>query len=89
MRSGIHPQYVRVVYHDSATGEEWLGHSTQPPRDTVTFNGEELPVIRLDISAKSHPFWTGQNRTLDAEGRIDRFKRSLHHGLVKRHRFGR
>ena len=75
MRSGIHPVYNRVVYHDSATGEEWLGFSTRSTRDTVAINGEELPLIRLDISSKSHPFWTGQNRTLDAEGRIDRFKR--------------
>jgi large subunit ribosomal protein L31 len=75
MRSGIHPVYNRVVYHDSATGEEWIGYSTKTPREVVTHKGEELPIIRLDISAKSHPFWTGLNRTLDAEGRIDRFKR--------------
>lgn len=75
MRSGIHPSYKRVVYLDTSTGDQWLGYTTSNPGETVSFEGEELPVIRLDISAKSHPFWTGQARTVDAEGRIDRFKR--------------
>ena len=75
MRPGIHPEYHRVLYHDSATGEEWVGYSTKKSGDLKAFDGEELPLVRLDISAKSHPFWTGQARTLDAEGRIDRFKR--------------
>lgn len=75
MRPGIHPEYHRVLYHDSATGDEWVGYSTKLSTDTKAFEGEELPLVRLDISAKSHPFWTGQARTLDAEGRIDRFKR--------------
>jgi len=75
MRSGIHPEYHRVIYHDTATSEEWVGYSTLAPDERKVIDGEELPVIRLDISAKSHPFWTGQARTVDAEGRIDRFKR--------------
>lgn len=75
MRSGIHPVYHRVVYQDTATGDQWLGYTTVKPSETVSFEGSEYPVIKLDISAKSHPFWTGQARTVDAEGRIDRFKR--------------
>lgn len=75
MRSGIHPEYHKVLFHDSATGEEWLGFSTRAPNERKVFDGEELPIIRLDISARSHPFWTGQARTVDSEGRIDRFKR--------------
>lgn len=75
MRTGIHPEYHKVIYHDSATAEEWIGFSTLKPEESKLHEGEELPLIRLDISAKSHPFWTGQARTVDAEGRIDRFKR--------------
>ncbi len=75
MRPGIHPDYRKVLFHDSATAEEWIGFSTVRAEETKLHQGEELPVVRLDISAKSHPFWTGQSRTLDAEGRIDRFKR--------------
>ena len=75
MRPGIHPTYGRVLYIDNATNDEWIGWSTGGSSETKSVDGEELPVIRLDISAKSHPFWTGQARTVDAEGRIDRFKR--------------
>jgi large subunit ribosomal protein L31 len=75
MRTGIHPEYRKVLYLDSATNEEWVGFSTQESSDKKLIDGEELSIIRLDISAKSHPYWTGQSRTVDAEGRIDRFKR--------------
>jgi large subunit ribosomal protein L31 len=75
MQTGIHPEYHKVLFYDSATAEEWIGYSTHAPSERKVVDGEELPIIRLDISAKSHPFWTGQARTVDAEGRIDRFKR--------------
>lgn len=78
MRTGIHPEYRKVLYQDMSTSDEWVGFSTvanMESEERKLVDGEELPVIRLDISAKSHPFWTGQARTLDAEGRIDRFKR--------------
>jgi large subunit ribosomal protein L31 len=75
MRSGIHPEYKEVLYVDNATGDEWVGMSTQGSSESKEFEGRELQVLRLDISAKSHPFWTGQARSIDAEGRIDRFKR--------------
>lgn len=75
MRPGIHPVQRKVIYQDSSTGDEWVGFSTMNSDTTKEHDGEELPVIRLDISAASHPFWTGQARSIDAEGRIDRFKR--------------
>jgi large subunit ribosomal protein L31 len=75
MRTGIHPEYRKVLYQDSATNDEWIGYSTQESDERKLVDGEELAIIRLDISAKSHPFWTGHARTVDAEGRIDRFKR--------------
>jgi large subunit ribosomal protein L31 len=75
MRTGIHPEYRKVLYQDMSTSDEWVGFSTMESDEKKLVDGEELSVIRLDISAKSHPFWTGQARTLDAEGRIDRFKR--------------
>jgi len=75
MRAGIHPSYRRVLYVDTSTGDEWVGLSTQESEERKAHEGEELPVIKVEISAYSHPFWTGQARTVDAEGRIDRFKR--------------
>jgi large subunit ribosomal protein L31 len=75
MRSGIHPAYRRVLFSDSSSGTEWVGYSTMYSNETKAVEGESLPIIRLDISSSSHPFWTGQTRSLDSEGRIDRFKR--------------
>jgi large subunit ribosomal protein L31 len=75
MKSEIHPDYHKVLFHDSATGEEWVTRSTLTSGETKEFEGEELPVIRLEISAASHPFWTGQAREVDTEGRVERFRR--------------
>ena len=75
MRPNIHPNYQRVLYLDTSTGDEWVGYSTMASEELKSFEGEELPVIKVEISSHSHPFWTGKARTVDAEGRIDRFKR--------------
>ncbi len=75
MKSGIHPAYRKVLFVDGATGDEWVSYSTMTGSDTRTHAGEELPMIRLEISAMSHPFWTGNAREVDTEGRMDRFRR--------------
>lgn len=75
MRPNIHPNYQRVLYVDTSTGDEWVGYSTMSSDELKSVEGEELPVIKVEISSYSHPFWTGKARTVDAEGRIDRFKR--------------
>ena len=82
MKSGIHPVYQKVLFVDSATGDEWVSYSTSGSSERRTHQGEELPVIRLEISAFSHPFWTGQAREIDTEGRMDRFRRR--YGLKKK-----
>lgn len=75
MKSGIHPAYRKVLFVDGATGDEWVSYSTMASSDTRTHAGEDLPMIRLEISAMSHPFWTGNAREVDTEGRMDRFRR--------------
>jgi len=75
MKMGIHPDYHQTLFVDSASGKEWVAFSTMRSGEKRDVDGTEMPVVRLDISAHSHPFWTGQARTVDAEGRIDRFKR--------------
>ncbi len=83
MRPGIHPVYRKVLYVDSSSSIEWIGYSTTHSTETRSHGGEELPLIRLDVSSASHPFWTGQSRTLDTEGRIDRFRRRYQRGGAK------
>ena len=75
MQSEIHPEYHSVIFVDSATGTEWTSRSTMTSKETRDVDGEEVPVVRLEISAASHPFWTGTMRELDADGKIDRFRK--------------
>jgi large subunit ribosomal protein L31 len=75
MKEGIHPGYHKVLFVDAATGTEWLSRSTQTSKESREIDGEQVPVIRLDISSCSHPFWTGQMRQVDSDGRVDRFRK--------------
>ena len=75
MKPGIHPDYHNVLFVDSATGQEWISRSTLKSSETRTIDGEEVPVVKLEISSASHPLWTGQSRELDTEGRVDRFRK--------------
>ena len=75
MKPDIHPDYHKVLFVDSATGKEWVTRSTLTSKDKKLVDGEEIPVVRLEISSYSHPFWTGKLRQLDADGKIDRFRR--------------
>ncbi len=75
MKQGIHPDYHKVLFVDTATGNEWVTRSTVTSDEKRDVDGEKLPVVRLEVSSFSHPFWTGKMRELDADGKIDRFRR--------------
>lgn len=80
MKPHIHPTYGPVAFRDRSTGRILEIPSTLLPRAaasgrTVEVDGRELPVVDVDITSDSHPFWTGQQRTLDAEGRVEAFER--------------
>jgi len=75
VKEGIHPDYHPVLFVDAATGQEWMSRSTLTAKETREVDGVEVPVVRMDISSASHPFWTGTARELDADGKIDRFRR--------------
>ncbi len=75
MKSDIHPDYHKVLFVDSATGTEWITRSTMTSKESREIDGEEVPVVRLEISSASHPFWTGQLREVDSDGKIERFRK--------------
>ena len=75
MKPDIHPDYHDVIFVDSATGTEWVTRSTMTSKETREVDGVDVPVVKLEISAGRHPFWTGKLRELDADGKIDRFRR--------------
>ena len=83
MKKDIHPDYHKVLFVDSATGDEWLSRSTLGSSETREIDGEQVPVVKLEISSMSHPFWTGKLRELDADGKIDRYRRRFGGGKKK------
>jgi large subunit ribosomal protein L31 len=75
MKKNIHPQYGYVVYRDKGADTAFLTRSTATSEKTVEWtDGNTYPVLDVDISAASHPFWTGKQRLLDTEGRIEKFR---------------
>ena len=81
MKSGIHPQYHPVVFVDSSNSEELVTMSTATSEVTRKIDGVDHYEIRIEISSSSHPFWTGQQKLVDSEGRVERFRRKYGHTL--------
>ena len=76
MKADIHPNYQPVVFQDAASYFAFLTRSTMTSEETIKWeDGNEYPVIKVDISSASHPFYTGKQKVMDAGGRIDKFKR--------------
>ena len=75
MRADIHPEYRFVMFRDVSCCAEFVTRSTMNSRETVEYNGEEIPLIKIDISSESHPFYTGTQKIMDTEGRVDRYLR--------------
>ncbi|MBF6355511.1 type B 50S ribosomal protein L31 [Nocardia higoensis] len=76
MKTGIHPEYRPVVFEDSSTGKRFLTRSTATAQRTVTWtDGNTYPLIVVDVTSDSHPFWTGSQRLLDTQGRVEKFER--------------
>jgi large subunit ribosomal protein L31 len=76
MKPGIHPDYHPVVFRDSSTGNEFLTRSTATSNvTTVWSDGNTYPLIVVDVTADSHPFWTGTQRVFDSAGQVEKFRR--------------
>ena len=74
MKKGIHPENYRpVVFKDMSNGDMFLSRSTAKTTETVEFEGQEYPVVKLEISSSSHPFYTGKSKLVDTAGRVDKF----------------
>ena len=73
MKTDIHPDYNAVVFRDLASGETFLTRSTVKSDKTIDLDGVTYPVIDVEISSASHPFYTGKQRILDSAGRVEKF----------------
>lgn len=74
MKTDIHPEYKQIVFRDLASGATFLTRSTTTSDKTIELDGETYPVIDVEISSESHPFYTGKQRIMDSAGRVEKFK---------------
>ena len=81
MKKDIHPDYRPVVFRDVSSGVSYLTRSTIRTNETVTWeDGNEYPLYKVNVSASSHPFYTGQNQLLDTAGRVEKFRKRYKKG---------
>ena len=76
MKKGIHPEYKPVVFQDASANYSFLSRSTIKTSETIQWeDGNTYPLVRLEISSASHPFFTGKQKLVDTAGRVEKFKK--------------
>ncbi len=76
MKKDIHPEYREVVFQDSSSDFTFLTRSTMTSKDTIKWeDGNEYPLIKIEVSSASHPFYTGKKLFVDTAGRVEKFNR--------------
>ncbi len=74
MKKDIHPAYRAILFMDTSTGTRFLMNSTMRSKETATWDdGKEYPLVRVEISSHSHPFYTGKMKFVDSAGRVEKF----------------
>lgn len=76
MKADIHPKYQDVVFQDVSSDFSFLTRSTLGSKEKIKWeDGQEYPLIKIEISSASHPFYTGKHKVIDTSGRVDKFRR--------------
>lgn len=76
MKANIHPKYDKVIFLDMASGQKFLTRSTMGSKETMQWeDGNTYPVVKVEVSAYSHPFYTGQKMFVDTAGRVEKFNK--------------
>ena len=75
MKPEVHPEYRQVVFQDQSSGDNIIVGSTMATSETITLDGVEYPLAKVELSSRSHPFFTGQMKIVDTAGRVERFER--------------
>ena len=74
MKSGIHPEsYRTVVFKDMSNGDIFFSRSTVNTKENIEIDGVTYPIVKMEISSSSHPFYTGKSKLVDTAGRVDKF----------------
>lgn len=77
MKDGIHPNYREVLFHDVSNDFKFVTRSTIQTRETVEFEGKQYPLVKIEVSAESHPFYTGKHKIVDTAGRVEKFRQKF------------
>lgn len=77
MKENIHPEYHDVVFHDLSCDFKFITRSTVKSREKITFEGKEYPLVKIEVSSESHPFYTGKHKIVDTAGRVDKFRKKF------------
>jgi large subunit ribosomal protein L31 len=76
MKKSIHPEYKDVVFWDTSSDHKFLSRSTSVPKETIKWtDGKDYPVIKVEVSSASHPFFTGKKMFVDTAGRVEKFQK--------------
>ena len=75
MKKDIHPDYREVVFHDTSSDFKFITRSTLKTKETIKWeDGKEYPLVKVEVSSASHPFYTGKKMFVDTAGRVEKFK---------------
>ena len=77
MKTDTHPDYREVLFHDVSCDFKFITRSTIQTRDTATHEGKEYPLVKIEVSSESHPFFTGQHKIVDTAGRVEKFRQKF------------
>ncbi|MFT5533192.1 MAG: large subunit ribosomal protein L31 [Burkholderiaceae bacterium] len=77
MKDGIHPNYREVLIHDLSCDFKFLTRSTVQTREMAEFEGKQYPLVKIEVSSESHPFYTGKHKIVDTAGRVDKFRKKF------------
>lgn len=81
MKADLHPEYREVVFQDISSDFAFLTRSTIKSKETIQWeDGNEYPLVKVEVSSRSHPFYTGKHKIVDSGGRVDQFRRRYRRG---------
>ena len=77
MKDGIHPNYREVLFQDMSCDFKFVSRSTIQTREMGEFEGKQYPLVKIEVSSESHPFYTGKHKIVDTAGRVDKFRKKF------------
>lgn len=77
MKEGAHPEYREVLVHDLSCDFKFITRSTVKTRETAEFEGKQYPLVKVEVSSESHPFYTGKHKIVDTAGRVEKFRQKF------------